>query len=638
VLQQLVKLARVTLIAVLIVSVSSALTPVPSAAAATKLTIAVIGDYGYCYYTCQNEQAVADMIHGWSPDSIVTVGDNSYESGRDFEIQADQRPYLADVQAGRFYQITGNHDWGNTCNPSMIAPSTKFFGRPPHYAAHLGAGLIDLFALDMNCGDPDGDSANSAQAQQYRADVASSTATWKISADHQAFYSSGKWGTQTYTHWAILPQIDLFLSGHDHDMEHLVVGGQNFVVSGAGGKNHDKVCVNACIPGSLWHNDTAFGATRLTVTPNSLQVEFVALGGKVLYSFTLTKHGDQVAPPLPPPAGASAHLPLRAAFYYPWYPQAWSQQGVHPYSNYEPSLGYYDSGSQAVIKQQITAMQYGQIQAGIASWWGQGSPTDSRVKSLLAAAAGTAFLWTLYYEPEGQGDPSPAAIASDLAYIRARYANDPSYLHIDGRFVLFVYSDAKDGCATVDRWSQARAQGAYVVMRVFPGYRKCSSQPDGWHQYAPANPTDDVPGQSFSISPGFAKAGESPRLGRDLTRWYADIQMMVASGEPWQLVTTFNEWGEGTAVEDAKSWSSGGPYGAYLQALHDGKAQDDIEPSTLVTQVAIVARLLNQSLIVIALVVPACLIALLAAGNLLVARRRRRLLLKPETKPAGRSS
>ena len=26
---------------------------------------------------------------------------------------------------------------------------------------------------------------------------------------------------------------------------------------------------------------------------------------------------------------------------------------------------------------------------------------------------------------------------------------------------------------------------------------------------------------------------------------------MVASNAPWQLVTTFNEWGEGTAVESA---------------------------------------------------------------------------------------
>ena len=63
-------------------------------------------------------------------------------------------------------------------------------------------------------------------------------------------------------------------------------------------------------------------------------------------------------------------FPIRAAFYYPWFPEAWNQQGFNPFTNYTPSLGFYDA-SQAVTKKHIAAMQYGGIQAGIASWWGQ---------------------------------------------------------------------------------------------------------------------------------------------------------------------------------------------------------------------------------------------------------------------------
>jgi hypothetical protein len=37
---------------------------------------------------------------------------------------------------------------------------------------------------------------------------------------------------------------------------------------------------------------------------------------------------------------------------------------------------------------------------------------------------------------------------------------------------------------------------------------------------------------------------------------------MVASGEPWQLITTFDEWGEGTSIEPASEWGM-----AYLDAL-----------------------------------------------------------------------
>ena len=75
-------------------------------------------------------------------------------------------------------------------------------------------------------------------------------------------------------------------------------------------------------------------------------------------------------------------------------------------------------------------MQYGNIQAGISSWWGQGTPTDTRVAGLLSAAAGTNFRWSLYYEPEGVGDPSASQIQSDLTYIRNHYGSDPSYLRV----------------------------------------------------------------------------------------------------------------------------------------------------------------------------------------------------------------
>ena len=119
-----------------------------------------------------------------------------------------------------------------------------------------------------------------------------------------------------------------------------------------------------------------------------------------------------------------------------------------------------------------------------------------------------------------------------------------------------------------DRWKQANTVGAYIVLKVFSGYRLCASQPDSWHQYSPAVATDQQSGYSYSISPGFWLVGQSVRLARDLTRWNQNIRDMVASGAPWQLVTTFSEWGEGTAVEPALEWSSASGNGQYLDALH----------------------------------------------------------------------
>ena len=127
------------------------------------------------------------------------------------------------------------------------------------------------------------------------------------------------------------------------------------------------------------------------------------------------------------------------------------------------------------------------------------------------------------------------------------------------------------------RWKEANTVGAYLVLKVFSGYRTCPDQPDTWYQYAPDLDQKIVGSQSFSISPGFWKADEKQaRLERDLQRWNEDIRAMVASPTKFQLITTFNEWGEGTAIESASEWESPSGFGLFLDALHN----DGIPSST----------------------------------------------------------
>ena len=286
------------------------------------------------------------------------------------------------------------------------------------------------------------------------------------------------------------------------------------------------------------------------------------------------------------PADVQPALPLRAAFYYPWYPQHWNQRGFSPYTWYEPLLGWYDSSDSATIRRHVAAMGYGNIKAAIASWWGAGTPTDGRIPALLSATAGSAFRWAVYYEREGSANPSVAEITTDLTYLRDRYGDDPSYLRIDGRFVVFVYGGSET-CATADRWRRANTVGAFVVLKIFNGYRTCAGQPDGWHQYAPSRPADAQRGYSYSISPGFwYRPDPLPRLQRDLSRWYQNVRDMVASGAPFQLVTTFNEWGEGTSVEPAAEWASPSGHGAYLDALHTNGMQEP-HPQVRISDVAV---------------------------------------------------
>jgi Glycosyl hydrolase family 99 len=276
-----------------------------------------------------------------------------------------------------------------------------------------------------------------------------------------------------------------------------------------------------------------------------------------------------VPPPLP---GSQPLLPVRAAFYYPWFPESWKQQGMDPFTKYHPSLGWYDSSASATIKAHIKAMQYGGIQVGISSWWGAGTKSDSRLPTILANTAGSAFRWSIYYEGEAYGNPSVSQIASDLRYIRDHYAANAGFFKVNGRFVVFVYADGGDACGMATRWAQANAGiNAYIVLKVFVGYKTCADQPAGWHQYSPAKAADSQPGYSYAIAPGFWLATPTPTapvLARDLTRWAQNVRAMVASHAPFQLITTFNEWGEGTAVESATEWASASGYGAYLDLLH----------------------------------------------------------------------
>ena len=274
-------------------------------------------------------------------------------------------------------------------------------------------------------------------------------------------------------------------------------------------------------------------------------------------------------PPPPPTAAPGPGGPIRAAFYYPWYPENWHQSatqgGPDPWSHFTPSLGLYDSSNAAVIKNHIAAMQYGGIQAGISSWWGQGLSTDKRVPALLSAARGTGFLWSLYYEPA----LSAAGVRSDLAYINQHYGSDPNYLRVNGKPVVFVYGRSVTNCADVATWVDNN-QGDYLNLQIFQGVKSCNPQPDSWHFYGPSYRALVGNPYNFTISPGFYKATEaSPRLSRDPAAFATACQQMVASKAMWQLVTTFNEYGEGTQVESSAEYASPSGYGAYLDVLHN---------------------------------------------------------------------
>lgn len=294
--------------------------------------------------------------------------------------------------------------------------------------------------------------------------------------------------------------------------------------------------------------------------------------------------------PQPAPLG-DLTFPIRTTFWYGWYPETWK---VWPYCNksvlthvqYRPTIGTaqsdgsieYDSADPRVIDYHIRSMDYAGIKLAVLSWWGRdGSRPDSHRESTIfprvldrTAALGSKLRWCPYYEKEGFGDPSAAEIKSDLDYILARYGTHPNFARIaGGKPMAFVYSadDSGKGQQMLDRWKQA-ATGWWYCPKVFLGYKTLANQPSHWHQYGPDVREDRQGGFSFSIAPGRTDPKCPPILARDLTAWKQNVANMKASNEPLQIILTFNEWGEGTAVESAQEWSSSSGFGAYLDALH----------------------------------------------------------------------
>jgi hypothetical protein len=270
----------------------------------------------------------------------------------------------------------------------------------------------------------------------------------------------------------------------------------------------------------------------------------------------------------PEPDLTQPSFPIRGAFYYPWFPENWTQAGTV----YHPALGFYDSGDRAVAARELDGLRYGNFAVGIYSWWGRGSGTNARLPMHLDVARQTPFRWAIYYEPEGYASPTPAEIRSDLHALAADFAK-PAYLRVRGRPVVFVFEQSTDVCETAARWALGNDVDAYVVVdaAVNPSAAlQCAAQPDSWHLYS-FSPGGSVvlPGYDVSIAPGFVKTDGPILLARDLDRWRRNVQEMVASGAPWQLVISFSEWGEGTAVEPALEWSSPSGYGSYLDVLHE---------------------------------------------------------------------
>ncbi|MCC6166181.1 MAG: metallophosphoesterase [Caldilineaceae bacterium] len=295
--------------------VEAALPPQDSSGVVT-LRFAVIGDYGK---DNEAEARVAALIQGWNPDFIVTTGDNNYPDGAASTIDDNigkyfgrfignyQGAYGPGSAVNRFWPSLGNHDWRSmTCVvDSCSSAYLDYFTLPNnerYYAADYG--LVRLFAVDSESGEPDGRSQDSAQAAWLSSQLAASTACYNVVFFHRAPYGSGRHGSSSTMQWPFAAWgAQAVLSGHDHLYERLEVGGIPYIVNGAGGAtlyNFENIGNLPAEAISIVRYNQDYGAMLVTATTTGITYQFYTAGGILIDSYTVAKECESAPPTFTP--------------------------------------------------------------------------------------------------------------------------------------------------------------------------------------------------------------------------------------------------------------------------------------------------------------------------------------------------
>lgn len=261
---------------------------------AESVRFAAIGDFGS---HGPNEQAVAQLVESWSPDFVISLGDNNYPNGDSSTIDDNIGQYYhlyinlykghygAGASANRFFPTLGNHDWV----APHASPYLDFFTLPGNERYYdFVRGPVHFFVLDSDSHEPDGISADSTQATWLRTHLAASKEPWKLVYFHHPPFSSSQHGSTKALQWPFKAWgADAVLSGHDHTYERVIKNGLPYFVNGLGGAEIYQF--SKAVDGSMMRYNATYGAMRVEANASSITFSFVTIKGEVIDRYTLTQ-------------------------------------------------------------------------------------------------------------------------------------------------------------------------------------------------------------------------------------------------------------------------------------------------------------------------------------------------------------
>lgn len=248
----------------------------------------------------------SEVSSGRRIDAMLLAGDNFYvkqlngpgdpQFKRIFEDMYD--PKVLDFP---FYASVGNHDHDLDKYLSELAytrahPESRFKLPALWYRLELPQAdpVVTIFMLDST--------KPRLAPQQWHEETAwlrdelskPRKTRWTIAVAHHPFFSNGDHGDngELRSEWGELFQqhgVDLYIAGHDHDLQHLEVPGwdaTSFILVGGGGATTRPMRVDSRGPWS-WSGN---GFADVAVADDAMTVRFIsASDGKVVHSFRRTK-------------------------------------------------------------------------------------------------------------------------------------------------------------------------------------------------------------------------------------------------------------------------------------------------------------------------------------------------------------
>ena len=280
---------------------------VVTAVAGEPLRVVVIGDFGH-QEGRGPQRVVFEAVKarhrrpGQAYHLGLTVGDNFYPCGVRSRADLERRWAATGYPTLQipFYAALGNHDHCGQVDAQRVAAASTWLMPFTYYT--FAAGPARFFAIDTDEGttrwfDPlhlfglVPRPWSDAQRDWLRGALAAHAgAAWKIVYGHHPIHSDGKHGP---TKRLLAPEgladvlrrqrVDLYLAGHDHDLQHHVPGPQDagihFVVAGGGGREAGRIRRrHAAFAAGV------YGFAELEIDERTLAFRLVGADGQVLHA------------------------------------------------------------------------------------------------------------------------------------------------------------------------------------------------------------------------------------------------------------------------------------------------------------------------------------------------------------------